>query len=49
VLALARWLRAGPQPGQPVRISQPGGRALLTVDETGMPLLRLEAGTASVQ
>lgn len=47
-LALARWRRAGPLPGQPVLISQSGGRALLTVDEAGTPMLRLEAGSASV-
>ena len=49
VLALALWLRPTPQPNQPVLISRSGGRALLTVDEDGTPMMRLEAGNASVQ
>ena len=49
MLALALWLRPTPQPDQPVLISRSGGRALLTVDEDGTPMMRLEAGNASVQ
>ena len=47
-LALTIWLRPVAQPGQPVIIGEPGGRALLTVDGD-TPMLRLEAGQASVQ
>ncbi|MDH3601209.1 MAG: hypothetical protein OEU26_16440, partial [Candidatus Tectomicrobia bacterium] len=49
VLALALCLRPVPQPGQPVLISQAGGKVLLRVDEAGTPMLRLEAGKASMQ
>ena len=47
-LALTVWLRPVAQPGQPVIIGEPGGRALLTVDGD-TPMLRLEAGQATVQ
>jgi hypothetical protein len=47
-LALTIWLRPVAQPGQPVIIGEPGGRALLTVDGD-TPMLRLGAGQASVQ
>ena len=47
-LALTIWLRPVAQPGQPVIIGEPGGRALLTVDGD-TPMLRLEAGQALVQ
>lgn len=48
-LALALWLRPGPQPGSPVLIRQSGGRVLLTVDDVGTPMLRLESGQAFAQ
>jgi len=48
-LALTLWLRPGPQPGSPVLIRQSGDRVLLTVDDVGTPMLRLESRQAFAQ